>query len=40
MRASLEFYRRLGLEVAEEDHVEAVTEGGLRVAWDSAELIR
>ncbi len=40
MRASLEFYRRLGLEVAEEDHVEAVTEGGLRVAWDTAELIR
>ena len=44
MRASLEFYRRLGLEIAEEaageDHVEAVTEGGLRVAWDTADLIR
>ncbi len=41
--ASLEFYRRLGLDVPEgaeeEQHVEAVTTSGLRVAWDSAELI-
>ena len=41
--ASLGFYRRLGLEVPEgaqdEPHVEAVTAGGLRVAWDTAELI-
>jgi catechol 2,3-dioxygenase-like lactoylglutathione lyase family enzyme len=44
MHASLEFYSRLGLEVAEEaadeSHVEAVTPGGLRVAWDTADLIR
>lgn len=44
MRASLAFYRRLGLEVAEgaadEPHAEAVTPGGLRVAWDTAELIQ
>ena len=41
--ASLEFYRRLGLDVPEdaedEQHVEAVTASGLRVARDSAELI-
>jgi catechol 2,3-dioxygenase-like lactoylglutathione lyase family enzyme len=44
MRASLAFYRRLGLDVAEEaadePHAEAVTPGGLRVAWDTAELIK
>lgn len=44
MGASLEFYRRLGLEVPpgseDEPHVEATTPGGLRVAWDSADLIR
>ena len=44
MGASLEFYRRLGLEVPEdaagEPHAEAVTPGGLRVAWDTADLIR
>ncbi len=44
MRASLAFYRKLGLEVPEESqdqpHVEATAPGGLRVAWDSAELIR
>jgi catechol 2,3-dioxygenase-like lactoylglutathione lyase family enzyme len=44
MRASLEFYSRLGLDVAEdaadESHVETVTAGGLRVAWDTAELIQ
>jgi catechol 2,3-dioxygenase-like lactoylglutathione lyase family enzyme len=42
--ASLEFYRRLGLDIPEgaedEPHVEAVTPSGLRVAWDAAELIR
>ena len=42
MGASLEFYRSLGLDVPEsaEAHVEATTPSGLRVAWDSAELIR
>jgi catechol 2,3-dioxygenase-like lactoylglutathione lyase family enzyme len=44
MRASLDFYRLLGLQFpggAEgEGHVEVTLEGGLRVAWDSAEVIR
>jgi len=44
MGASLEFYRRLGLAVPEgtegEPHVEATTPSGLRLAWDTAELIR
>jgi catechol 2,3-dioxygenase-like lactoylglutathione lyase family enzyme len=42
MGASLEFYRSLGLDVPEsaEAHVEATTPSGLRVAWDTAELIR
>ncbi len=44
VRASLAFYRRLGLDVpegaADESHAEATTPGGLRVAWDTDELIR
>jgi uncharacterized glyoxalase superfamily protein PhnB len=44
MGASLSFYRMLGLDiptsVEDEPHVEATTSSGLRVAWDSAELIR
>jgi catechol 2,3-dioxygenase-like lactoylglutathione lyase family enzyme len=44
MGASLQFYRRLGLEVPEgaedEPHVEATTPSGLRIAWDTAEMIR
>lgn len=44
MRASLEFYGRLGLDIPEgaedEPHAEAITPGGLRVAWDTAELIK
>jgi catechol 2,3-dioxygenase-like lactoylglutathione lyase family enzyme len=44
MKTSLEFYRRLGLEISEgaedEPHAEATTPSGLRVAWDSAELIQ
>ena len=44
MRASLEFYRRLGLDIQEdaedEPHVEATTPSGLRVAWDTVELIQ
>ncbi|MCK1795927.1 VOC family protein [Streptomyces sp. XM4193] len=43
MAAALAFYRRLGLDVPEgvedQDHVEAVGPGGVRVAWDSEELI-
>ena len=43
MRASLAFYRRLGLEVPagaeDEPHAEATTPGGLRVAWDTVDLI-
>jgi catechol 2,3-dioxygenase-like lactoylglutathione lyase family enzyme len=44
MGASLEFYRRLGLDIPDgaeaEPHVEASTASGLRVAWDTADLIR
>jgi catechol 2,3-dioxygenase-like lactoylglutathione lyase family enzyme len=43
MRASLAFYRRLGLDTptgAEGGpHAEVTTPGGLRVAWDAAELV-
>jgi catechol 2,3-dioxygenase-like lactoylglutathione lyase family enzyme len=44
LRASLDFYRRLGLDIPEaaedEPHAEATTPSGLRVAWDTAELIQ
>jgi len=44
MRTSLEFYRRLGLDIPEgaedEPHAEATTPSGLRLVWDTAELIR
>ena len=44
MRASLEFYRRLGLDIPEgaqeEPHAEATAPSGLRVAWDTVELIQ
>lgn len=44
MTASLAFYRRLGLEIPEgaevEDHVEAVLPGGIRLAWDTVDVIR
>ena len=44
MAASLAFYRRLGLEIPEgaeaEGHVEAALPGGLRIAWDSVEVIK
>jgi catechol 2,3-dioxygenase-like lactoylglutathione lyase family enzyme len=44
MRASLEFYRRLGLDIPEGDenepHIEATTPSGLRIAWDTVELIQ
>ena len=43
MRASLAFYRRLGLDAPpgseNEPHAEAAAPGGLRVAWDTAELV-
>jgi catechol 2,3-dioxygenase-like lactoylglutathione lyase family enzyme len=44
MAASLAFYRRLGLDApagAEgEGHVEAQLPGGLRIAWDTVDVIR
>jgi uncharacterized glyoxalase superfamily protein PhnB len=44
MGTSLGFYRRLGLDIPEgaedESHVEATTPSGLRVAWDTVELIQ
>ncbi|MFD8985381.1 VOC family protein [Streptomyces sp. NPDC059564] len=44
MAASLAFYRRLGLDVpADADaqpHVEAVLAGGLRIAWDTEDVMR
>ncbi|WP_418959738.1 VOC family protein [Streptomyces tritici] len=44
MAASLAFYRRLGLGLpaGAEDapHVEAVLPGGLRIAWDTEEVVR
>ncbi|MBT8208801.1 MAG: glyoxalase [Acidimicrobiia bacterium] len=44
MAASLAFYRRLGLVIPEEadgeGHVEAELPGGLRLAWDTVEVIR
>jgi catechol 2,3-dioxygenase-like lactoylglutathione lyase family enzyme len=44
MAASLAFYRRLGLaippEADKEDHVEVTLGGGLRLAWDTQEVIR
>jgi catechol 2,3-dioxygenase-like lactoylglutathione lyase family enzyme len=44
MAASLAFYRRLGLEIPVESdtapHVEAALPGGMRIAWDTEEVIR
>jgi catechol 2,3-dioxygenase-like lactoylglutathione lyase family enzyme len=44
MAAALAFYRRLGLEIADgaesEGHVEATLPGGLRVAWDTVEVMQ
>ncbi len=44
MAASLAFYRRLGLEIpAEADtegHVEARLPSGLRLAWDTEEVVK
>jgi len=44
LAASLAFYRRLGLEIpagAEtEAHVEATLRGGLRLAWDTVDVMQ
>ncbi|MFB7452025.1 VOC family protein [Streptomyces sp. NPDC057027] len=44
MAASLAFYRRLGLDIpagAESaPHVEAALPGGLRIAWDTEDVVR
>ena len=44
MAATLAFYRRLGLEIPDgaesEGHVEAALPGGLRLAFDTVEVIR
>ncbi|MFI8910032.1 VOC family protein [Streptomyces sp. NPDC053513] len=44
MAASLAFYRRLGLDVpagaGSAPHVEAALPGGLRIAWDTEDVIR
>jgi catechol 2,3-dioxygenase-like lactoylglutathione lyase family enzyme len=44
MAASLAFYRRLGLDIPEaadtEPHVEYVLPGGIRLAWDTVDVIR
>ncbi len=44
MAASLRFYRLLGLDIPAaadtESHVEYVTPGGFRIAWDTQELIQ
>jgi len=43
MSESLRFYRLLGLNIPsdadQESHVEAALPGGLRLAWDTVELI-
>ncbi|MFD6418240.1 VOC family protein [Streptomyces sp. NPDC060194] len=44
MAASLAFYRRLGLDIPAsadaEGHVEVTLPGGLRLAWDTEDVIR
>jgi catechol 2,3-dioxygenase-like lactoylglutathione lyase family enzyme len=44
MATSLHFYRLLGLhippEADQEPHVEFITPGGFRIAWDTVELIK
>ncbi|KQX55742.1 MULTISPECIES: VOC family protein [unclassified Streptomyces] len=44
MAASLAFYRRLGLDVPDPagnaPHVEATLPGGLRIAWDTEDVVR
>jgi catechol 2,3-dioxygenase-like lactoylglutathione lyase family enzyme len=44
LAASLAFYRRLGLDIPQDagsqPHVEATLPGGLRVAWDTYEVVQ
>ncbi len=44
MATSLEFYRHLGLDIAAgfagEQHVEALLPGGIRMMWDTVDLVR
>jgi len=44
MAASLAFYRRLGLDIPDgvesQPHVEVTLPGGLRLAWDTEEVVR
>lgn len=44
MAATLAFYRQLGLDVPAaadaEGHVDAALPGGLRIAWDTVEVMR
>lgn len=44
MAASLAFYRRLGLDIPagaeSEDHVELTLPGGLRLGWDTIDVVR
>lgn len=44
MTATLDFYRTLGLEIPEdgdgEGHVEAKLPGGIRIMWDTVEVVR
>jgi uncharacterized glyoxalase superfamily protein PhnB len=44
MAAALKFYRLLGLEIPDgresEDHVEYMTAGGFRIAWDTQTLVQ
>jgi catechol 2,3-dioxygenase-like lactoylglutathione lyase family enzyme len=44
LSASLAFYRRLGLDIPpdaeRQPHVEVSLPGGLRLAWDTADVIR
>ncbi|QES47559.1 glyoxalase [Streptomyces venezuelae] len=44
MAASLAFYRRLGLDIPagaeDQPHVEVTLPGGMRIGWDTGEVIR
>ncbi|HZE39067.1 MAG TPA: VOC family protein [Stackebrandtia sp.] len=44
MPATLAFYRRLGLDIPasadSESHVEAVTTGGMKLLWDTVDIIK
>lgn len=46
MDASLAFYRRLGLEIPEDPdpdghgHVETTLPGGMRIAWDTYDVVK